>query len=86
MSYCPWSAGDVYVFPQDEGIRCCACGLRDPREDSDPVFTKRAEIVAHLEERRRAGHAAPDYAFERLRYKIEVRPDRKLPFEEILGT
>jgi hypothetical protein len=27
MSYCRFSEGDVYLFPTDEGIVCCACLL-----------------------------------------------------------
>ena len=65
MSYCRFSAGDVYMYEIDLGIECCACKL-EAFEDPWPIFFSRLDAHEHLMEHRVAGHSVPQYAFDML--------------------
>lgn len=55
---------DVYVFLAVDGqLECCGCKLK-PESES---FYSTARMIEHLDVHRAAGHAVPDYAYERLR-------------------
>jgi hypothetical protein len=59
------SDSDVYVYYSIHGgIECCGCRLLDGRLFNLPT---EAEMIAHLEQHRRAGHKVPEEAFEELR-------------------
>jgi hypothetical protein len=50
---------DVYVFENFGGwIECCRCHLTQP----DPMLDTVEEMLAHLEEHRKAGHKVPSKA------------------------
>ena len=70
MSYCRFSEGDVYMYPDSFGaIICCGCNLL--RAITSSVFWTPEEALEHLEEHRKAGHTVPERAFNRLRKEIE---------------
>jgi hypothetical protein len=65
---------DVYVYDTDNGFECCFCRL-DP--DGDIKFTKTAkQMVAHLEEHRKAGHRVPNYCMDELKSLIDDKGDQ----------
>lgn len=68
MSYCRFSAGDVYVYATGlearGGWTCCCCLL-----DGDFVAATRSEMIAHLEAHDRQGHATGD-AIQMLRDEL----------------
>lgn len=66
MALCRFgSDSDVYVYYSTEGgIECCGCRLGSAKMVN--VVTE-AEMIAHLEEHRRAGHRVPSEALEDLR-------------------
>jgi hypothetical protein len=56
---------DVYVFLHTGGfLSCCGCWLEP---EWDPAFATTAEMIAHLEAHKAAGHLVPDYTFDELR-------------------
>ena len=77
MSYCRFSDGDVYLFPDIRGgWTCCACRL-NPADTSGlyaflpdtKVFTV-GEVRAHLQAHVDAGHDVPDYAITEIDTEI----------------
>lgn len=62
MSYARFgSDSDVYVYCDIGGyLCCCACRLASEPCGSREFFTT-ADMLAHLDEHRAAGHAIPDY-------------------------
>lgn len=56
MSYCRFSAADVYVYMDVNGsLACCGCSLGDQW-----YFDSTQAMVEHLAEHRAAGHHVPD--------------------------
>ena len=77
MSYCRFSDGDVYLYPDVQGgWTCCACRL-NPADTSDVyafspdtrMFTA-GEVRAHLQAHVDAGDDVPDYAIARINAEI----------------
>jgi hypothetical protein len=65
MSYARKSYCDVYVFLSVGGqLECCMCDLPGP---STFVSTTTAEMVAHLDQHRAAGHDVPADTYAGLR-------------------
>ncbi len=68
MSYCrfhrDWPGipdSDVYVYEHVDGwFECCMCRLREANDDH--CADTPGQMVEHLLEHRRAGHAVPEYA------------------------
>lgn len=77
MSYCrfAWDGSDVYVYPSDSGITCCACSLGGFHGTSPE------EAIAHLAAHRRAGDFVPPYAIALLWEEIPgaAKPTRPAP-------
>ena len=64
MAFARFSEGDVYVYLNTDGLfECCFCGLAG----RCVLVPTAAEMVAHLEAHRIAGHDVPHDAFEELR-------------------
>lgn len=65
MAYARFSDCDVYVFLSVSGhLECCMCSL-----GPDLLAPNTAEMLAHLQRHREAGHDVPDEVFEELREK-----------------
>jgi hypothetical protein len=64
MSYCRWGEGsDVYVYLDVNGhLCCCGCQLNEGW-----YYDSTRQMLAHLEEHKKAGHLVPEYAAEGLR-------------------
>jgi hypothetical protein len=56
---------DVHVIETDAGYECLSCDLA--QGGRTVVVPTIAEMIAHLETHRRAGHLVPDEAFTWLR-------------------
>lgn len=74
MSYARfgWDNSDVYVFLDVGGyLTCCGCILEpsgpDPLAFSSARFHTTAEMLAHLDEHRAAGHCVAEETIESLR-------------------
>ncbi len=70
MSYCRHNDTDsnVYVFPDVAGgYACCMCWLVDGEYHADTA----GQMVVHLRDHLRAGHAVPERAFEALEQDIK---------------
>lgn len=67
MSYARWGedGSHVYVFGTGEALVCMSCTLALPAGSFSTAYP--AEMIAHLEKHRAAGHVVPERAFERLR-------------------
>jgi hypothetical protein len=74
MSYCRFSDGDVYMYPTNRGIECCACRLTHKNANyglyENKLFDTGEEALAHLKEHINAGHKVPKYATDRLKEEI----------------
>lgn len=76
MSYARWGqdGSDVYVYRSivdDESktpllLHCCWCSLANKGWNGYYAHAW-DDMIAHLEEHRRAGHVVPDYTFDALR-------------------
>jgi hypothetical protein len=72
MSYARFSHADVYVYQDCGGyLCCCGCWLNRP-EGKDgfgrsQYFSTTAEMLAHLEKHKAAGHDVPDDTIEALK-------------------
>lgn len=65
MSYARfgWGGSDVYIYLDVGGyLCCCGCVLDKPWR-----YDTTAEMLAHLDEHRRAGHCVPDDCVEELK-------------------
>lgn len=56
---------NVYVFISNDALECCSCWLQNPSGTYNAMST--AEMIAHLDEHRAAGHQVPDWTYEGLR-------------------
>ena len=72
MAYCRFSDGDVYLYHSNTGgIVCCHCRLKeDPFSGDDPIFSRRKEVLVHIDEHRKAGHRVPKKADNTLRQEV----------------
>jgi hypothetical protein len=70
MAYARFSEeSDVYVFLSTHGaLECCGCVFTKsaPVEDKRWDYESTADMIAHLEAHRSAGHLVPEYCFEGL--------------------
>ena len=68
MSYARFSRDSaVYVFAHVGGyLECCGCSLGDKWD-----FHSTAEMLAHLEAHKAAGHEVPEYCIEGLKVDAE---------------
>jgi hypothetical protein len=75
MSYCRFSDGDVYMYPTNKGIECCACKLTRRNANyglyENKLFDTEEEALAHLKEHIKAGHRVPEYAIEMLEKEMK---------------
>lgn len=74
MSYCRfgWDGSDVYVYDDTSGgTTCCACLLSHSRIN----LATHADMIAHLERHREAGHEVPQYAIDDLRESQDNEAD-----------
>lgn len=68
MSYARfgWNGSDVYVFVDVGGfLACCACSLGQPSHGST------ADMLAHLDAHKAAGHTVPADCIEGLKAEAE---------------
>jgi hypothetical protein len=64
MSYARFSYADVYVYLDVNGyLRCCGCSLDKERWDYETT----ADLLAHLDAHKAAGHDVPDETIELLK-------------------
>ncbi len=64
MSYCRFSEGDEYVYLDCSGyLTCCGCHLDPPAWEHHST----ADMLAHLDAHRAAGHDVPDGCIEGLK-------------------
>jgi hypothetical protein len=64
MSFARFLEGDVYIYLNTEGLyECCSCGLAG----CCVLLPTATEMLAHVEEHRRAGHEIPDRCVPELR-------------------
>ncbi len=67
QSKCPGCPGSqVYAFHGEDGLECCGCRFRDADRDAVTVFGDAAELAAHFEAHRVAGHHVPQWAIDGL--------------------
>jgi hypothetical protein len=84
MSYCRFSDGDVYMYPNCNGyIECCSCSLA-PLVDTifsgvkmhgSVRFNNHQEAIEHLYKHIEAGDQVPEYAIESLKNEIQEAND-----------
>lgn len=68
MSYARFSYADVYVFLSVYGhLYCCGCWLSKADESVPDRFLTTADMLAHLDKHRAAGHDVPEETYDRLR-------------------
>lgn len=68
MSYARfgWDGSDVYVYLDVAGhLACCGCAL------GSPVHRSTADMLAHLDAHRSAGHRVPEACIEQLKADAE---------------
>ena len=66
---------DVYVFEHVwGGIQCCGCKLSETPFGSATFFTY-SEMIEHLNEHKRVGHAVPEHVIPSLEEQIKERGD-----------
>lgn len=69
MSYCRFGEADIYLYPSNTGIVCCACDLAESNgeREREREFSSYSAVLDHVRQHQAKGHRVPDHAIERLK-------------------